>query len=88
MALLALGIGIADAAQVDLADTPLDEPVDGLSDVILVKVPEPCKVVHHAIGYHTQRNLVTNLLLLHHQTVHSIIQCRVATYDDDGLVAI
>ena len=88
MTLLAIGVRIADAAQVHRADAMLHQPVDGLFGLVLIEVPEACEVVHHAVGNHAEGNLLADGLFLHHQTVHGIVQCRVATHDDDGLVAI
>ena len=65
-----------------------DEEVDRLLDLIAVDLPEMREVIHDTIGDHTQRDALPDFLLLHHQTVHRIVQCRVTTYDDNGLIAI
>ena len=81
-------VRITDATEVYLTHTMLDKPVDGLLQIAFLEVPIAGKVVHHTIGYHTQRNLVAHLLLHPHQTVHGIVQCRVATSDDNGAIAV
>ena len=88
VALVAIGIEIADTAKIDLTDAPLDEPVYRLLDIVFVKLPETGEVVHDAIGDHAQGDAVSDGLLLHHQAVHRIVQSRVAAHDDDRLVAI
>ena len=88
MTLCSLLVGIAYAAQVNLAYTALYKPVDGLLYVVAVKVPEFGKVVQHAVRYHSQRYLVAYRFLFHHQAVHSVVQSRVAAYYHNGLVAI
>ena len=88
MTFVAFLVDIANAAQVDLAHTTLDQPIDGLLYLIIVEIPELGKVVQHAIGYHAQSNLVAYGFLFHHQTVHGIVQGRVATHDYNGFVAV
>ena len=88
MTLLVLGIGIADAAKIHLTQTMLQQPVYRLLNLILIKIPEPRKIVHDTIGNHTQGNLVAHTLLLHHQAVDGIVEGGVTTYHDEGLIAI
>ena len=87
-AMVALLADVANAAEVDLADAALLQPADGLLHVVLVELPEVRKVVHHAIGHHAQHNLLALLLVNLHEAVHGIVQCRVASHDDDGLIAV
>ena len=88
MALLTLSIRITDTAEIHLTDTTCYQPIDGLFDIVLIELPETGKVIHHAIGDDTQRDALPHLLLLHHQTVCRIVECRVTAHDDDSLVTI
>lgn len=88
VALVAIGIEIADTAKVHLADTTLHKPVDRLLDIVVIELPEAGEVVHDTIGDHAQGDAVSDGLLLHHQAVHRIVQGRVAAHDDDRLVAV
>ena len=88
MTLLTLFVRISDAPQVYLAHTVLDQPVYSILRLAFPEVPIAGKVVHHAVGYHTEGYLVAHLFLRLHQTVDGIVQRRVASHDDDGLVPV
>ena len=88
VALVTIGIEIADTAKVHLADTTLNKPVDRLLDIVVIELPEAGEVIHDAVGDHSQGDAVSDGLLLHHQAVHRIVQSRVAAHDDDRLVAV
>ena len=88
MALFSLFVLITDTAQIYLAHTMLDKPVDSLFQIAFLEVPIAGEIIHGTIWYDAQRNLVTHLLLFLHQTIDSIVQSRIATHHNDGLVTI
>ena len=88
MAVFVFLIGITNTAQIDGTDTAFYQPVDGLFHIVVVEAPIACEVVHHTIGNNSQGNLVAHLFLFCHQAIDGIVQCRVATHDDDGLITI
>ena len=88
MASLTVGIRIADTTEIHLTDTMLDERVYRLLYLIVVDLPETCEIIHDTIRYHTQGDTLPHFFLLHHQTVHCIVQCRVTAHDDNGFIAI
>ena len=88
MALFAFLIGIAHATKVDGAYTILFQPTDSLVKIAFTKVPIACKIVHQTVGNESQGNGVAHLFLYFHQTVYRIIECRVTTGNDNGLVAV
>ena len=88
MTVLALRVLITDTTQVNRPYPTLLKPFDGLFDPVFLETPETGEVVHDAIGYHAQCDTVAHSLLLCHQTVDGIVERRVATNDNDGLIAV
>ena len=88
MTVLILSVLIADATEIDLTNATLFEPSYSLLYLALVKAPEVGKVVHHTIRNDADSNLVAHFLLDLHQTVDRIIERRVTSDDDNGLIAI
>ena len=79
---------ITHTAQIDLTYTVLYQPINGLLNLALLEVPITGKVVKHAIGNDAQGNCLAHLGTNLHQAVHGIAQCRIATHQDDGLIAV
>ena len=81
-------VSIANTSQIDLPHPVFDQPVDSLFLLSYLDFPVTGKIVHHAVRYYSQGNLIAHLLRNLHQTVYRIVQCRVTAHDDNGLVTI
>src|SRR3712207_2761522 len=85
MAMLGIAVLVADAAQVYLPYPALLQPADGLPYIVLIELPEVGKVIHYAIGNQTEHDTVADGSPFLHQAVNSIVECRIASEDNDGL---
>ena len=84
---LAVLVGVAYAAEVNLAHATLLEPLDGLLVVALAESPEMGEVVHESVGYHAERNGLAYASLGEHEAVDGVVKRRVAADDDNSLVS-
>ena len=86
--MLAVFVGIAYASKIDFTNATLLEPLDSLIVVALSQSPKMGKVVHQTIWYNTKSNTLAYLAVGLHKTIDSIVEGRVATYNNNSLIAI
>ena len=64
------------------------QPFDVVFEFSIAEVPESGEIVHGAVGYHPERDLFSHLAVGVHEAVDRLVERRVASYDDDGGIAI
>lgn len=87
-AFLPLLVHITDTTEVNLSDTTLLQRCHRLLDVTVAESPEVGKVVHQSVRNHAQCHLFSFFRIYLHQTVYGIIERRISTNDDNGLITI
>ena len=85
---LALLIDITHQTKVYLLYSVSLEGFDGHGIIVLVQIPKVCKIIHHAVRNYAKGHFLTHILVHLHETVDSIVECRVATDDNDGMVSV
>ena len=87
-AFLPLLVHIADTTEVNLSDTTFFQRRHRLLDIAVAEPPEVGKVVHQSVRNNTQCHLFSFFRIYLHQTVYGIIERRISTNNDNGLITI
>ena len=87
-AFLPLLVHIADTTEVNLSDTTFFQRRHRLLDIAVAESPEVGKVVHQSVRNNTQCHIFSFFRIYLHQTVYGIIERRISTNDDNGLITI
>ena len=88
MTLFVMLICVTNTSKVDFSNAMLFQPTNSTYKIVFGKTPEHSKIVHHSIRNNTKRYTITSFLINLHQTVNSIIQGRITTDNNDGLISI